>query len=546
MTPRPHSIAAIVAATAALLALSGCAATGAEPAPAGELVEGGTITYAHQQEPACVFGGWIEQAYLSYNVLDSLVSLDADHEVVPWLAESWSVSDDGLQWTFELKPDVKFTDGSDLTAEVVAYNFDHWVNQGGNSTAFAWLGGYYESATAVDDLTVQVDLSSPYPRLADNLTQGYFGIQSQQALETRSDEENCASPIGSGAFVVDHWDRGQEIVLTRNDEYTSPPANAEHTGPAYVDEIVWKFVADATTRVAALKSGEVDAIYDVPAVQWDATGDAGFELLKYVTPGRPQQLTFNTAQGVFTDEKVRQAFAYAIDREEIVESIGRGVIPYEGNGGVSQTTPGYSQKAADWYSQDVDKAAELLDEAGWTGEDSDGTRTKDGEPLQVTLPYFAGSIINADGASILQGVQEQAAKSGFKVDLIPVPQAEAFAGAYSQPDERDIYPGYWTAVTSGILHINWGAGAGGEPNNWNASFTDYPELQAIILAANSEPDVDAQNALYEQAQEYIAEHALAIGVYDRLSTLAVSPGLQGVWQENAQGGPTFYDAHFVQ
>ncbi|MGI9821967.1 ABC transporter substrate-binding protein [Agromyces sp. Marseille-Q5079] len=546
MTSRPHSIAAIAAAAAALLTLAGCAATTAESAPAGELVEGGTITYAHQQEPACVFGGWIEQAYLSYNVLDSLVSLDADHEVVPWLAESWSVSDNGLQWTFQLKPDVKFTDGSDLTAEVVAYNFDYWVNQGGNSTAFAWLGGYYESAEAVDDLTVQVDLSKPYPRLADNLTQGYFGIQSQQALETRTAEENCAAPIGSGAFVVDHWDRGQEIVLTRNDDYTSPPANAEHTGPAYVDEVVWKFVSDATTRVAALKSGEVDAIYDVPAVQWDATGDAGFELLKYVTPGRPQQLTFNTAQGVFTDEKVRQAFAYAIDREEIVESIGRGVIPYEGNGGVSQTTPGYSQKAADWYSQDVDKAAELLDEAGWTGEDSDGTRTKDGEPLQVTLPYFAGSIINADGASILQGVQEQAAKSGFKVDLIPVPQAEAFAGAYSQPDERDIYPGYWTAVTSGILHINWGAGTGGEPNHWNASFTEYPELQAIILEANSEPDVDAQNALYEQAQEYIAEHALAIGVYDRLSTLAVSPGLQGVWQENAQGGPTFYDAHFVQ
>ena len=546
MTSRPHPIAAIAAAAAALLSLAGCAATAAESAPAGELVEGGTITYAHQQEPACVFGGWIEQAYLSYNVLDSLVSLDADHEVVPWLAESWSVSDDGLQWTFQLKPDVKFTDGSDLTAEVVAYNFDYWVNQGGNSTAFAWLGGYYESAEAVDDLTVQVDLSKPYPRLADNLTQGYFGIQSQEALETRTAEENCAAPIGSGAFVVDHWDRGQEIVLTRNDDYTSPPANAEHTGPAYVDEVVWKFVADATTRVAALKSGEVDAIYDVPAVQWDATGDAGFDLLKYVTPGRPQQLTFNTAQGVFTDEKVRQAFAYAIDRQEIVESIGQGVIPYEGNGGVSQTTPGYSQKAADWYSQDVDKAAELLDEAGWTGEDSDGTRTKDGEPLQVTLPYFAGSIINADGASILQGVQEQAAKSGFKVDLIPVPQAEAFAGAYSQPDERDIYPGYWTAVTSGILQINWGAGTGGEPNHWNASFTDYPELQAIILEANSEPDVDAQNALYEQAQEYIAEHALAIGVYDRLSTLAVSPELQGVWQENAQGGPTFYDAHFVQ
>ncbi|MET0725491.1 MAG: ABC transporter substrate-binding protein [Leifsonia sp.] len=547
MTKKQIILAPLVAvAVTTAIALSGCAAnTAATSAADAKPVAGGTVVYGHQQEPACVFGGWIEQAYLSYQVLDSLVSLDENHQVVPWLAEAWNVSDDGLTWTFDLKDGVKFTDGSDLTAEVVAYNFDYWINGGGNSTALAWLGGYYDSATVVDDDTVQINLSSPYPRLADNLTQGYFGIQSQKALTERTKEENCEAPIGSGAFVVDHWDRGQEIVLTRNEDYTSPPANAKHTGAAYVDEVEWKFIADATTRIAALKSGELDAVYDVPAVQWDSTEQAGFQLEKYITPGRPQQLTFNTAQGVFTDEAVRQAFAYAIDRKEIVESIGRGVIPYEGNGGVSQTTPGYSKKAADWYTQDLDKAADLLDGAGWTGKDSDGYRTKDGKTLQVTLPYFAGSIINADGASILQGVQEQAKKSGFKVDLIPVPQAEAFAGAYSKADERDIYPGYWTAVTAGILQINWGAGADGNPNYWNASFTDYPELQAIILQANSEPDVDAQNALYEKAQEYIAEHALAIGVYDRLSTLAVSPKLEGVWQENAQGGPTFYDAHFV-
>ena len=115
-TARPRALALLAAAAAATLGLAGCAA-GAEITATGERIDGGTIVYAHQQEPACVFGGWIEQAYLSYNVLDSLVSLDEDHQVVPWLAETWSASDDGLQWTFELKPGVKFTDGSDLTAE---------------------------------------------------------------------------------------------------------------------------------------------------------------------------------------------------------------------------------------------------------------------------------------------------------------------------------------------------------------------------------------------------------------------------------------------
>src|SRR5690554_72805 len=169
--------------------------TASASASDGTPVAGGTIVYGHQQEPACVFGGWIEQAYLSYQVLDSLTSLDADGTVVPWLAESWHESSDGLTWTFTLKEGVTFTDGSPLTAEVVAYNFDHWV-AGGNSTAAVWLEGYFESATALGELTLEVRLLAPYPRFADNLTQGYFGIQSQRALESRTDEENCTAPVG--------------------------------------------------------------------------------------------------------------------------------------------------------------------------------------------------------------------------------------------------------------------------------------------------------------------------------------------------------------
>jgi peptide/nickel transport system substrate-binding protein len=534
-----------VAGAAGLVALLGLSACTGAAASSGERVEGGTIVYAHQQEPFCVFGGWIEQAYLSYQVLDNLTSLDENHEVVPWLATEWSASEDGLTWTFTLKEGVEFTDGSPLTAEVVAYNFDYWV-AGGNSTALVWLQDYYSSAEAIDDLTVQINLSAPYPRLADNLTQGYFGIQSQVALETRTDEENCAAPIGTGAFIVDHWDRGEEIVLVRNDEYTSWPANAEHTGPAYVEEIVWRFVPDATTRVAARQSGEVDAIYDVPAVQWATLDAAGYQLEKFVTPGRPQQLAFNTQTGVFTDVLVRQAFAYSLDRRAAVEAIGQGVIPYEGNGGVSQTTPGYSQAAADWYDYDPEKANDLLDEAGWTEVDDEGFRTKDGERLTVVLPYGAGSIINADGAAILQGVKEQASQVGFDVELIPVPLSELFAGAYSAPDERDIYPGYWTAVTAGILYINWRPSTEEAPNYSNSAFYNDEVLAQLIRDANSAADVDEQNALYIEAQDYIAERALSIGLYDRLSTLAVDMSLKGVWQEHAQGGPTFYDAYLTE
>ncbi len=536
------ALAATAVALAAALALTACSAS----APAAVTkVDGGTIVYAHQQEPACVFGGWIEQAYLSYQVLDNLTSLDEDHTVVPWLATSWKTSSDGLTWTFALKKGVRFTDGTPLTAAAVAYNFDYWV-KGGNSTASVWLGGYYRSATAVDDTTLQVSLLKPYPNLAVNLSQGYFGIQSQHALQTRTKEQNCESPIGSGAFTVKKWNRGQDIVLVRNKKYTSPPANALHTGPAHVDEVDWKFVADPTTRVAALQSGQADAIYDVPAVQWKTLEQGGYQLEKYVTAGRPQQISFNTQIGPFTDERVRQAFAYSLDRKQIVQTIGHGVIPYEGNGGVSRTTPGYSTKAADLYSYDPKKADALLDAAGWTRSGSTGVRTKDGAKLTVILPYGAGSIINSDGASILQGVREQADKVGFDVTLVPVPQSELFAGKYGTPQDHDLSVGYWTAVTAGILYINWRPSTADSPNYSNSAYYNDGTLAGYILDGNSEPDVAKQNADYAKAQDYIAEHALSIGVYDRLSTLAVSTKLKGVWQEHAQGGPTFYDAYFVK
>jgi len=547
MPIRRPLLAAAALALGAALTLTACASgtTGAA-AGSGERVKGGTIVYAHQQEPACVFGGWIEQAYLSYQVIDNLTSLDEHHRVVPWLATKWEPSADGLSWTFTLKKGVKFTDGTPLTAGVVAYNFDYWL-KGGNSTAQVWLDGYYKDAVAVDDQTVRIDLLRPYPDLPTHLTQGYFGIQSQHALETRTKEQNCDAPIGSGAFVVKKWNRGQDIVLVRNPDYTSPPANAKHTGPAYVKEVDWKFVPDGTTRVAALQSGQVQALYDVPAVQWKTLKDAGYQLDKYVTPGRPQQLSFNTAKGVFTDENVRKAFAYSLDRKAIVDTIGRGVIPFEGNGPVSRATPGYSTEAAATYGYDPEKADALLDAAGWTRSGDKGVRTKDGQKLKVILPYGAGSIIDADGASILQGVKEYADKVGFDVDLIPVPQSEFFAGKYQTVDDHDIAVGYWTAVTAGIMYINWRPSTPDKPNYSNSAFYDDATSPiGDILAGNGESDPAKQAADYEKAQQYIADHALSIGVYDRLSTLAVSPKLKGVWQEHAQGGPTFYDAYLTK
>src|SRR5690606_32051286 len=100
-------------------------------------------------------------------------------------------------------------------------------------------------------------------------------------------------------------------------------------------------------------------------------------------------------------------------------------------------------------------------------------------------------------------------------------------------------------VTAGILSITWRGGTEEQPNYWNDSFSAHPELDAFILEGNSSSDPDSRHAAYARAQEYIADHALAIGVYDRLSTLAVGGAVDGIWQERSQGGPVFHDAYLL-
>lgn len=544
-TGRLRRAARVLAATAGVATLAACGAAGAtSPGDGGEPVPGGTIVYAHDQEPPCLYGGWVQQAYLSRQVLDSLVAQDADGGIVPWLATDWSVSPDQLVWTFTLRDGVRFTDGTPLDAAAVVRNLEFWVPEAGNSTVAAYLGSYYAGARAVDDRTVELTLTRPYSPLLSVLSQPYFGIQSPTALE-RGAEANCEEPIGSGPFVVESWDRGEAVTFVANEDYTSAPANARHQGRAHVDRLVWRFVHDPVARLGALTTDEAQVVYDVPTPQWEAAR-AAFDVQQYITPGRPVALGLNTVAGPFADVRVRQAFAFATDREAAVRSAFHGVVPFEGNGALSRSTPGYDPEAAQAYPYDPERAAALLDEAGWTEVDDEGYRVRDGERLRIRVVYGAGSIVTAEGATALQNIQEQARGSGFEVELLPVTRDELFSGKYSGPETYDAKPGYWTSPTAGVLLITFRQHLPESPNFSNSSFFNDPELEALILEANSTLDRAEQDRLYARAQRIVADEAASLGLWTQTTSLAVSPRLQGVWLEQSQGAPVFHDATFVR
>jgi peptide/nickel transport system substrate-binding protein len=523
--------------------LTACGSQTGAGAGGGAEVQGGTIVYGHEQEPPCLYGGWLQQAYISRNILDSLVTETSSGAIEPWLATAWTVSSDGLTYDFTLKANVKFTDGTPLDAQAVADNFTYW-EKGGNSTAQVSIDPYFKAATAIDATHLKVTLNKRYLPFLTMLSQAYFGIQSPTALK-RSTAANCDDPIGSGAFIVKQWKHGQEVILVRNPNYTSWPATALHKGPAIVDQVDWEFLSDPTERYASLTTGESNVIYDIPTVDWP-NAEANYQVTQYITPGKPVSIDLNTSEGVFTDERVRQAFAYGADRKDAVKAAFNGVIPYEGNPTVSKATPGYNSSIAGAYAYNPTKANQLLDEAGWTGRDAAGYRTKDGKELDVVFPYPAGSVVTAEGATLLQILQQQWKQIGFNVKLIPETQAQTFSGDYSTPNSYDAQPWYWTSPSAAILWIMWRPSTTADPNYNDDAFYNNDQLSAIIQQGNTAATTAAADKAYEQAQQILSDNAVAVSLYDQTSSIAVAKNLHDVWLEASQGEPVFEDAYFTK
>ncbi|WGD51271.1 ABC transporter substrate-binding protein [Bradyrhizobium sp. CB1650] len=536
----------VAASLFVLQSLSQFAPSGhAQEAPAGNVKRGGVIRYGHFQEPACLFGGWVQQWYLQRQYSDNLVARSEDGQIVPWLAESWTISDDKKVYTFEIKPNVKFTDGTALDAQAIADNINGWLSNDPdlrNPTAAPYLGDSFESARAIAPLRLQVKLKVPFQPLLNVFAQSSQGILSPSALK-RGLAVNCENPVGSGPFIVDKWRHGREITFRRNPDYNSAPATAKHQGPAYVEGISWKFLPDQTVRYGSLITGETDAIYDVPAIAWK-DANSRFPVLRHVTGGTPLRLALYTARPPFDDVLVRKAFAYSTDRKAAVDTSFLGSLPFEGNGALSQSSPEYLRELGQSYAYDIRKANQLLDQAGWTERNLNGVRVKNGNPLIVRISY-SYAFLKPDGEQALQVIQQQARAAGFDVRLQPTNPADFFAGKNLGPNDYEIVLLYWVAPGAEIFRISWKPDQNGEPNRFNPSRFQDPTLWELIQKAEQDFNSAERTGLYQQAERKIVDEAPVIGLTVLDVTLATTPHLKDVWLDHGSvGEPVFYDAHF--
>jgi peptide/nickel transport system substrate-binding protein len=535
----------LIAATAvASLVLAGCT-SGGDPDAASTPVSGGTLTYASgDAEPTCLdphVGGNYPQALVSTQYLESLVSKDANGDVVPWLADSWEEASDGLSWTFTLKDGVTFTDGTPFDAAAVAANVAHLQDPTTLSSTGYLALGKVTGVEAVDARTARFDLREPDSALLESLSQPWLAMESPDAL-TRSQEVNCESPVGTGPFAVESWTKQQQVVLTRNDDYSSPPADAGHQGPAYLDEIVWRFIPDSASRYAALQAGQVDVIDNAqPDTLVAAAKDDSLDEIDAPRPGASNRIELNAGKAPFDDPAVREAFIRGVDVDSGIDSLFFGTATRSYSPLSSVEPLAFSDESL--FDVDTDAANDLLDRAGWTTRDADGYRTKDGVRLAATFPVSTNQSIPAE-QSLFEQVQAGAKDLGFDVTLEPL-DLSSWYGALAA-NEYDLVSAPYTKVGPDVLRILYDSdGITPAPSGYfaNLSQTSDPALDDLLTRASETSDADERADLYQQAQQIILEGWHVLPLYDQQNHYLVRSAVQGVRALPTVQAPTMYDAY---
>ncbi len=535
---RPAGALAAVAAIALLA--TGCSA----PSPqATEPVAGGTLVYASgDAEPTCLdphVGGNYPQALVATQYLESLVSKDDSGAIIPWLATEWHESDNGLTWTFTLRDDVTFTDGTPFNAEAVAANVAHVLDpETASSTGYLALGKV-ASTEVVDDTTIQFELSAPDSSLLDSLSMPWVAIQSPTALE-RGTDENCQSPVGTGPFVVTEWAKQDSITLVRNDDYNSPPDDAAHDGVAWLDEISWRFIPDSASRFAALQAGQVDVIDNAQPSDIAASANSdSITDLDAPRSGASNRIELNSGKAPFDDVRVREAFIRAADVNDGIQSLFFGTAKRSYSALSSVESLGTS--AEEYFGIDLDEANSLLDEAGWTERDAEGYRVKNGERLSLDFPVSTNQSIPAE-QSLFEQIQAKVKDAGFEVTLKPM-DLSSWYGALAV-NEYNLVSAPYTKVGPDVLRILFHSDSiVPAPSGYfaNLSQLNDPEVDALLTEA-SEVSEPAQRAdLYDQVQQKILSGFYLLPLYDQQNHFLVGGAVNGLRAMPTVSTPTFYD-----
>lgn len=531
----------IALAAVLVLVLSGCGAAGNSnstvQASGGEQAgqaEGGNLTYALATSPDTLDphrSGLAVTVRAIRTIYDNLVVQLPDGSIKPWLAKEWSVSEDGKSYTFKLREDVKFHDGTPFNAEAVKFNLDRVIDPATKAANSLALIRPYSSSEVIDEYTIKVNLEQPSQAFLGNLSQALLGIVSPTAAKKYGDQLG-KNPVGTGPYTFVKWDENADIVVAKNKDYNWAPETVENEGAPHLDTITFKIVPEEATRIGSVQSKQVLAAETVPPQNIAALkNDPNQQLLQANTVGLPYTLFFNLRKAPWDDVKVRQAVQSAVDVESIVKTL------YLGNyerawSALSPGILGYDVSLEGSIHPDINKANQLLDEQGWV-KGADGIREKDGKKL--TLHYVDGSPNREKRNDIAAIIQQQLKQVGIAVE---VEITKDIATVVYQNWDYDLYGNSQVNSDPNALYAFYHTSAEGERPT--LSGLSDPKIDKLLEQGAVETDPDKRVDIYNQIQQYLIDQAVILPIYVFPYTVAASKSVQGI-KFDSLGYPLFND-----
>lgn len=433
-------------------------------------------------------------AYFSFevleNVYDTLVEPDADLQMRPALAESWDVTPDQLTWTFHLRRGVKFHDGSPLTADDVVYTYRRIIDE--ELTNVDKLSAITD-VRATNPSTVVIRLKQPSPNLLTNLG-GFKGMAIVQRKNVESGEITT-HPIGTGPFSFEGQKSGDSITLNANPDYWA--------GPPKVPGVIFRFIPEKSTALSALQAGEIDWTDSIPTQRVNQLKDDDSVNLAVVPSNDYWYLALNEARKPWNDVRVRQAIAYAIDRDAIVAATSYGTAA---NNQLAIPKGNFWHTDYSRYHYDIDQAKRLLAEANASPQNLD---------MLVTTEY-------PETVTAAQIIADNLAPLGITVNIRTVDFATwldeqntghfdmLMMGWLGNIDPDDFY--YAQHHTDGTS---------------NAQKYSNPEVDKLLDAGRVETNQDARADIYRRAATIIADECSYIYLYN--------PSVIQAWNKDMSG-----------
>lgn len=446
---------------------------------------------------------------VTINIFDSLLQRNRDGSITPALAQSYEALEGENAWIFYLRPNVTFHNGEALTAQAVVTTIDRIFNPDLQSTRATDLG-WIETVEIIDDLTVKIIANKAFA-LADH----YFSelqIVPPGYVDEVGDAAFDENPIGTGPFKFVRWDRGNQVVLERNDDYWQ--------GPSAIETVAFRFVSSPASRVTTLLGGDADLITDLPITAMNQIESNARTQLGIATGTRVMFVGLDAAQdSPLQNELVRQAFNYAVDKQAIIENLLYGLAEET----VAMLTPadlGYNPDV-DPYPYNPDMARQLLIDAGYPN------------GFEITIDTVSGRYIN--DKEVAQAIAGFLGEVGVTVN-VNVLEFGAFNGAL------------FTHTTSPMYLAGWGNPV------FDASYVydfiirstgllrtiDDPVIDALINAGNSTINQADRVEIYHQAVELINEAAPCIFLYKQPVLYGMSSRL--TWEPRSDEFLWMYDA----